>query len=217
MRQIKKSINIFLPEDSGGSKCNSTEYHYLSRIYARNMRQEYMIKFFPRDKWNQFLKEMVQTNKTEFSAIILDFDFQVGGGDIQRQVEKIQRLARSINGKNAKIYLSSRAWEVWMCMHNCPYTKPFVSQDVLNKDVASDYEKNQEWYRKNEEDLKSTLNDAVNNARLSRGITMSNSPIQNLVTQLPNYEDSFVLNELANIGTFTYIDFLIEDLNNYCI
>ena len=104
-----------------------------------------------------------------------------------------------------------------MCMHNCPYTKPFVSQDVLNKDVASDYEKNQEWYRKNEEDLKSTLNDAVNNARLSRGITMSNSPIQNLVTQLPNYEDSFVLNELANIGTFTYIDFLIEDLNNYCI
>ena len=174
-----------------------------------------MIKFFPKNKEKEFFKEMNQNNDTEFSAIILDFDFQVGGGDIHQQMEKIRKLANKIREKNAKIYLSSRAWEVWMCMHDGIYTKPFVSQNVLNNDVANDYEKTKEWYSKNETNLKSTLNDAVNNAKQSRKCTMRNSCIPELATQLPDYTDPSVLKELAKIETFTYIDLLIDYLKQY--
>lgn len=212
--ETKKLINIFLPEDSGKRRtCNSTEYHYFNFLFSRNLNDNFKLRFFPKSEEGSFKKMMVSKD-TEFSAVIMDFDFRENGDNVTEQKKEISKYATMIKSQaNAELYLTSRSWEVWMCMHSCAYTKPFVSQEELNKDVNTAYMKKQGWYRDNLEDLLVKLDVAVKNSKIARKNIMFEFP--DYVDGLPDFSSHTVLNNLFKVNTFTYIDLLLCKLGNY--
>lgn len=214
MVNLKKSINIFLPEDSGKrGNCNSTEYHYFNFLFSRNLKDDYILRFFPKDQEKDFKKKLDEDD-TEFSAVILDFDFRENSDNLEVQKKEISNYAKMIeSSQNAELYLTSRAWEVWICMHNSTYTKPFVSQEELNKDIEEEYSKSKQWYKNKVEYLTSNLDTAIKNAKSSRKSLMFEC--EGYIQDKPDFRDPGVLQQLYVVNTFTYIDFLITKLKNY--
>lgn len=221
-RDIKKKICIYIPEDSGKrDKCTTTEAHYLKRMFTRNInhKKKYELVIYPYRERKKFKKDI---KNAEYSAIITDYDFDNGSGHTyQKRAEEINKLSNDYVGVD--IFLSSRAWEVWLCMHEKLYTKPYENKKQLMKDVNGkvftvEYEKSDQWIKDNLDVFKEKITTARENSRKSRKLVYQEIE-GNLDLELdtvPKMNIPLLIKLFEPSRPFTYFDILTKKLEEYC-
>lgn len=215
-KNLKKIIHIYLPEDSGKRRPNSTEYYYFEYLFKRRLNKCTLHYYTERQK-KDFLSYL-KKEKNDYFGVILDLDFQASGADKNERIAEIQKLANLIKEyNNCKLYISVRSWETWMCMHRSAYTKPFSNQTALEKDVSDDYKKTQEWYNANSEELYNSLELALKNCKLARKNVVNNVPAigKEFIDEIPDFTITHNINKLFEINTVTYVDFFIDGIRSF--
>ncbi|MFD1887235.1 RloB domain-containing protein [Paenibacillus wenxiniae] len=156
---LRRTIHILYEEASMKSKTiNSSEHFYVEHSFRRKASRNTNIISYGKDKEKDFTRElrasMKKKNNIDSFYIVLDTDFDVARTNISQIEAKLAKLNKQY--PSAKIILSSRSFECWLCMYKRDlYAKPFTSQEDLNRDVKinnhtiSDYEKTRTWYQKN--------------------------------------------------------------------
>lgn len=219
-REVKKLIHLYIPEDSGSNKPNTCEAGYFQHVFQRRLKN-HLLKFYTRTQTEHFKKASQSKEfKGDLFFILTDLDFKEDRSNIADVVREIRCLSHDYRDK-ATMIVSGRSWEVWVCMHNSAYTKPFSTQKELNKDVKKDYVKKNQWYKKEAENLYLTVDDACLNAKTARNNRISgcsNQPdSKNYVNLLPDFgSEALVQWFIKEVETFTYVDFLVEKLKNLC-
>lgn len=230
-RKLKSIIHIYIPEDSGKSKCNSTEAIFFNRLFSRKL-NDYQMKIYPYRRHNDYwsavktkkksIKKSARTSYVnhDIFVVLTDTDFDASGSDIDAKIKKITKI-RNIVKENSydfvDLYLSVRCWEVWMCMFENPYQKPFTTQQALNQDVSVDYEKTAGWYDSNISLLERNLEKAIHNSELVRRLTFNNIVVdanveRNLLdTKLITFNSDKV-RTIGRMGTLTFVDVFVSQL-----
>ncbi|KMT61609.1 RloB domain-containing protein [Paenilisteria newyorkensis] len=211
-REIRKIVHLFIPEDSGGIKPNSCEAHYFKLLFQRRLKN-YQLKIYTHAQETKFKKALkFSAHPDDKFFIVTDLDFTEDRSNLRYVKKKIRNLAEL--GENAKLFVSGRSFEVWLCMYHGVYTKSFISQAALNKTVARDYTKKERWYVKERGRLYNNLRSASANAKKSRRIILSGSTRdkKRYVTELPDFNDEELLDYFITRETFTYVDLLVKEL-----
>lgn len=216
---VNPIIHIFVPEDS--ARCSnrkgvSCELNYFTYLFKRPLSESNwqlsMYTYRQKQKFMAYLKKEGKNKKSnDLFFVILDADLVTNPApsEIDRKVKQIYNEYKEMKEKNSKIkfILSSRCWEVWMCMHNdTPYMKPFSTQGELNKDVKENYKKEGSWYKSNAPMLFETYKKASKNSKLSRKIQKLN---------MINFQDEESIQcFLKNCDQqATFVDVLVDELD----
>lgn len=224
-RLLGKIVHIYIPEDSGTiQKPNSTESHYFRYVFARKL-EGYTISIYPyanKTEYHRLLKKSVKKNDGDLFFVVTDVDYNTQQSNIAERRNELLSLANSYKRfEEVTIYISARSWEVWMAMYNGPYTKPYVDQKSLNKDVSLDYEKKKIWYSKRSEYLFQNLDVAKRNCQVARKTVVANNlnevkdPNQ-FIDTVPQLTQERNINIIFKLGTISYVDFLVEKLRQLC-
>jgi hypothetical protein len=225
-RRIKPQIHIFFPEASHrGNKIDLCEFFFIRHSFQRKVRLAKIVSYaedFEKD-FKIAIKEKNKKNSLnshDLFFIVLDTDINANRANVGTVISQLQTLNQKY-GNDAKIILSGRSFEVWLCMYGRQqYTKPFTSQSDLNNDVKYMYEKKEKWYIDNAVRLYDQFQNAKAASILSKQNvyqTTHNPPPHgfNLVNNLPDFSNQVVLNYLVGTTPFTYIEHLIDTIKQY--
>lgn len=221
-RPLKPKIHIFFPEASNrGKKIDLCEHFFITHSFSRKIKAE--VKSYAEAFEKDFVIAIKEKKKkkspyaNDIFFVVLDTDINANRANTNIVTRQIQSLVTKYAG-DADIILSGRSFEVWLCMYGrTQYTKPYITQQVLNSDVGSSYEKKETWYISNADRLYNGYPGAKDASILSKvsvfNTTQSQPPIGfNLVQDLPDLSNQAVLNYLVQAAPFTYFDHLIESL-----
>jgi hypothetical protein len=226
VRNLKPQIHIFFPEASNrGNRIDLCEYFYIKHSYQRRVNNAKIVPYaesFEKD-FNQALRNALRRRSTtshDLFFIVLDTDISANRANASTIISQIHRLSQKYNNK-AKIILSGRSFEVWLCMYGRQqFTTPYTTQSNLNSDVDPAYEKKEPWYLQNAERLYIEYPNARNASILSKQnvfVTTSHPPPigHDLINDLPDFSNIAVVTYLVNTTPFTYIEHLIDTLRQY--
>lgn len=151
---------------------------------------------------------------------MLDTDIKANRGNASIVISQIHAL-NQYYGRDATIILSSRSFEVWLCMYGRQlYTKPYTSQSELNSDVIASYEKKEQWYIDNATRLYDEYPSAIQASRVSKQQVYATTPDPppdgvDLIDSIPDFSNQAITNYLVKTTPFTYIEHLINVLTQY--
>lgn len=224
-RNIKPQIHIYFPEASHrGNKIDLCEYFFIKHSFQRKITQAKIVphaeefeKDFNVAIRNSNKKNSVTVNDLFF--IVLDTDIHANRTNLGTVITQIQSLNQKYS--NAKIILSGRSFEVWLCMYGRQqYTTPYTNQSNLNSDVNHTYEKKEKWYLENATRLYDEYPNAKQSSVLSKQNVYNTTPSSppnghDLVNDIPDFSISAVVTFLASTTPFTYIEHLIDTIKQY--
>lgn len=226
VKPIKPIIHFYFPEASSrGSKIDICEHFFIKHSFHRNVTKA-GIEYYAKDHQTDFDKAFKNSlkkksdNPNDMFYIILDTDISPNRDNIDDVIKQIVTLNRTYKDK-ANIILSSRSFEVWLCMYGREsYTAPYVSQKKLNESVENEYEKTDAWYLKNSNWLYQDSQKAMDASKLSKKIvfkgTDQNPPEgHDLVNNKPDFSDGAVVSYLAKTAPYTYFELVIDILKKY--
>lgn len=243
MHKLRRTIHIYVPEDSatnssskGGVSC---EVNYFKMLFKRDLSASgWELSLYTYKQKDEFKRKIRESKKRDFGDlfyVILDADLD-GSKDkiIDSKAQYIHRPYREFNdisysGKNkfkVNFILSYRSWEVWMCMHNCRYSSPFISQIQLNEDVDDDYIKSKDWYKSHRGKLRGLCTKAVIHCKSAREkIYERNSHECNSFSLDKNSKNNLDFSSKESISSFfkfckdfnvqiTYVDLIVCEILN---
>jgi len=225
-KPLKPKIHIYFSEASHrGNKVLISEYFYIQHSFQRLVTKAMIVPYanehkieFDKQLRNKFKKN--STNSKDLFYIVLDTDFYTSGKTNHIIIKQINELYNEYK-HNVKYILSSRSFEVWLCMYNQSlYTKQFTTKADLNTDVDSSYDKSEKWYISNKKKLfDGYLEAKVSSIRSKQSVFNSSSPppptSNDIVDLLPDLSNQGLVSYLVNTNPFTYFEHLIEDLLAY--
>lgn len=180
VRKMKINIHIYFPEASHrGNNVDICECFYLKHAYQRKLKRA-QLRYYAEAHEKKFEKAIKDKEKRKNNAendqffIVLDTDIHANKANVHEVKRQFSELAKTYKDK-VKIIVSSRSFEVWLCMFDrAIYTKPFESQNQLNKEVFGNYVKKEEWYKENSEKLYSQFQSAKEASVRSKKTCISN-------------------------------------------
>ncbi|KAF0335608.1 RloB domain-containing protein [Pediococcus acidilactici] len=218
-RCVNPIIHIFVPEDSAKSSKRrgvSCEINYFDYLFKRRLSMaNWQLKMYTYRQKSDFIKQLRNERKNKDSQdlffVILDAD--IGANPSPKEIgirsKQIHEEYKRMKEKNKKVkfILSSRCWEVWMCMHKeGPYMKPFSTQEELNKDVHETYQKERQWYKEKADFLFKSCKQASRNSKLSRNAQKLTLIDFEKVESIQNF-----FKKCTQQATF--VDILVDELN----
>lgn len=219
-KNLKQLVHILFPEASKkGEKIQLTEKWFIQHTYQRKL-QNISFKYYAESDENKFYKATKDSTKKKINDvffIILDTDQKESRDNLDLIEQEIRKYSKKYQDK-ADIILSNRSFEVWLCMYKGLYTTPFTSQQQLETDVSSDYQKKESWYRSNGQKLYSDTEVAIKNSKISRRSSFnaasssnnnSDVMVENIPADLTSYDIRWLVREVV---TYTYFDIFIEKL-----
>lgn len=225
-RPLKPQIHIFFPEASHrGNKIDLCEYFFIKHSFQRKVTKAKIVPYaedFEKD-FNNAIKEKNKKKSLtshDLFFIVLDTDINANRANKATIASQISLLNKKY-GEDAKIILSGRSFEVWLCMYGRQqYTTPYTSQTNLNNDVISLYEKKESWYLENATRLYDQYPNAKEASILSKQNVYNSTPNQpptgnDLVNEIPDFSNFAVIDYLVSTTPFTYIEHLIDNIKEY--
>ncbi|MGE7092621.1 hypothetical protein ACQKII_14475 [Lysinibacillus sp. NPDC048646] len=226
-KNLKPQIHIYFPEASNrGRKIDLCEHFYIKYSFQRKITKAKIVPYAEdnEEDFEKAIKAKSKKNsifKNDLFFIVLDTDIKPNRENVGVVITQISALNRKY--RDAKIILSGRSFEVWLCMYGRQqYNTPFSDQDKLNSDVLgiNRYEKKEIWYRQNADRLYDDYLTAKDASILSKQNVYQSTPMPppsgyDLVRENPDFSNHSVVSYLVNATPFTYFEQLIAVLTSY--
>ncbi|WP_214761390.1 RloB domain-containing protein [Exiguobacterium sp. s146] len=210
----KSTVHVYFPEAScKGTKINLSEDFYLKHSFQRNAKK--VLKTYGFEHQKDFLKKYKKNEHNDQFFIVCDTDISPS----RNNIDIVKRDLNSYQAKypRAKLILSARSFETWLCMYNNKiYTKPFTTQGVLTDDMQMNgYEKKEDWFKKNAKYLYDNYEDAISTSKRSKKNVFESHGLTTLnLNDHPGTLNSNIIHQLVTLTPFTYFDILIGELMN---
>ncbi|MGM0197535.1 RloB domain-containing protein [Enterococcus sp. DIV1314a] len=219
-KNLKQIVHILFPEASKkGEQIQLTEKWFFQHTYQRKLKN-INFKYYAEPDEKNFYKAVNDSSKKKLHDvffIILDTDQKESRDNLEIVEKEISKYSKKYKDR-AEIILSNRSFEVWLCMFKGAYTAPFSSQQQLEADVSSDYQKKEAWYKSNGQKWYSDTELAIKNSKISRrssfkAASKSNEYSNDMLEYIPLDFTSYNIKWLVrDVVTYTYFDILIEKL-----
>lgn len=211
-RPIKKSVHIFFPEaDCRGDKIKLSEDFYLKYSFRRNI--PVILKTYGYDHEKNFNSAYQKNEYNDQCFIVMDTDITATRDNINAVKKNIGDYQKKY--PRAKMILSSRSFETWLCMYNHDtYTKPFTDKSQLLKDTKfSGYDKQEVWFREHATELFENYQNAKQASIKSRKLVFSSNNLEGLnLESHPGKFDDRLLHIIVPVTPYTFFDILIDEL-----
>lgn len=211
-RPIKKSVHIFFPEaDCRGDKIKLSEDFYLKYSFRRNI--PVILKTYGYDHEKNFNSAYQKNEYDDQYFVVMDTDISSTRDNISAVKKNIGDYQKKY--PRARLILSSRSFETWLCMYNHDiYTKPFSDKYQLLRDTKfSDYDKQEVWFREHAEELFDNYQSAKRASIKSRALVFKSSNLDGLnLESHPGSFDDRLLHLIVPVTPYTFFDVLIDEL-----